>query len=170
MFAAEVEVLQDFEESPDGDGFKEDHRGLHREDGGGDGGDEVEEGLCDGWVDGVSVEAAVDVVEDGLMRCAKEGQRGIAGDVAVGRDVSVLDDAVPDVAVDVGGEIGLGEKRGDAGGDGKGEDDREGEAVDGLGQDQQNRGDVEESRKAGGSGEADGEVVIFGDQMTGEKD
>ena len=53
-----------------------------------------------GRVDGVGVVAAVDVVEDVLMGSAEELEHRVGGDVAVGTDVGVLNDAVPEVAVD----------------------------------------------------------------------
>ena len=146
LLAAEAQMVQECDEGGHCDGFEEDHRGLHEGDGGRDPGDEVEEGLRCGWVDGVGVVAAVDVVEDVLMGRAEEGEGGVAGDVAVGADVGVLDDAVPDVAVDVGGEIGFGEESCEAAGDGDGENDGEGEAIDGLSEDEEDCGKIEDAR------------------------
>ncbi len=139
LLSADSQMTEERDEGVCCDAFEEDHRGLHEGNGGGDPGDEIEEGLCGWWVDGVGVVAAVDVVEELLMRCAEEGESRVAGDVAVGADVGVLHDAVPDVAVDVGGEKGFGEEDGEAAGYGDGEDDGEGEAVDWLREDEEGR-------------------------------
>ena len=170
LLAADAEVAQERDECVHGDAFEEDHHGLHEGDGGRDPGDEVEERLRGRRVDGVGVVAAVDVVEDVLIGCAEEGESRVAGDVAVGTDVGVLNDAVPDVAVDVAGEIRFGEENGQAAGDRDGEDDGEGEAVDGLGEDEKGRGEIEDGRPAGDSGEADGVVVVFADQLAAEEE
>ena len=79
LLAADAEVAQERDEGVHGDAFEEDHRGLHEGDGGGDRGDEVEEGLRGGRVDGVGVVAAVDVVEDVLIGRAQEVEAGLPG-------------------------------------------------------------------------------------------
>ncbi len=72
-------MVEELDEGNHRDAFEEDHHGLHEGDGGGDPGDEVEEGLCRRWVDGVGIVAAVDVVEDALMRGAKRDEGRVAG-------------------------------------------------------------------------------------------
>ena len=118
----------------------------------------------------MGVVAAVDVVEDVLIGCAQELECRIAGDVAVGTDVGVLHDAVPDVAVDVAGEIGFGKKNGQAAGDRDRKDDGEGEAVDWLREDEEGRGEIQDGGPAGDAGEADGVVVVLADKLAGEEE
>ena len=77
--------------------------------------------------------------------------------------MGVLNNAVPDVTVDVAGEIGLGEKNGETAGDRDGKDDGEGEAVDWLREDEEGRGEIEDRGPAGDAGEADGVVVVLAD-------
>ena len=99
--AAEAEMTQEMDEADEGKAFKEDHGHLHEGDRGGDPGDEVEEDLRDGRIDGVRVVAAVHVVEEVVVGRAEKGEGGAAGNVTVGTDVGVLDDAIPGVTVDV---------------------------------------------------------------------
>lgn len=126
------------------DAFEEDHDGLHKRNRRRDPGNEIEERLCGRRIDGVGVVTTVDVVEDVLMRCAEEGQNRVAGSVAVRADVRVLDDAVPDVTVDIGGEVGFRKQSDEATGNGDDENDREGEAVDRLRKDEESRGEIED--------------------------
>ena len=100
----------------------------------------------------------------------RKARCGVCGDVAVWVDAGVLDDAVPDVAVDVGREGGVGEEDGETADDGDSEDEGEGEAVGGTEEDKEAGEDVTPDGPAGGAGEADGVVLVLEGKVTGEQE
>ena len=170
LLARAAELAEDAEDRPHRDAFEGHHDDLHEADRGGDPGCEEEDHLREGRVDCGGVVAAVDVVEDGLVRGTEGGECGVAGDVAAGRDAGVLDDAIPDVAVDVAREEGRRDERDDAACDRDGEDEAEGPAVGWLREDEGAGGGVDEDGPAGDAGEADPVVGVLADEQEGEED
>ncbi len=171
LLAGAAEVAEDLDEGPESEAFAEEEDGLHAGDGGGDVGDDEEEELGEGGVDGAGVVGPVDHgVDVAFGSSAEEGEGGVCGDVAVGVDAGVLDDPVPDVAVDVGGEDGVGVEEGEAAGDGDGKDEGKGEAVGGSEEHEEAGEDVAPDRPAGSAGEADGEGFVLGGEVAGEEE
>ena len=166
LFAAAADEFEQPNQGEDGEALEADHGQLHDGERAGDGGNEEEDHLRHGWIDGGGIIAAVDVGEDVFV--AEGLEVLVAGEVVVGVKAVVLHDAIPDVAVDVGGEVGLGHEEGEPAENGKDDDDPKGPAINGLQEGDGSGAQMQGERAGRGFGVADNEVVELDGEVVRE--